>query len=90
MHQNPAIPTSRSLRSHPRLRRLLGAMSVFTMLMTIPQVVTIWVVHNAACVSILTWSTYVISAVLWLFFGIWKLDKNIYCHASDGSCLIVP
>jgi len=78
MHQNPATANSRSLSSHPRLRRLLGAMSVFTMLMTIPQVVTIWVGHNAGGVSILTWSTYFISAVLWLFFGIWKREKNIY------------
>ena len=78
MDQNPAMDDSRSLSSHPRLRRLLGAMSVFAMLMTIPQVLTIWVGHNAAGVSILTWGTYFISAVLWLFFGCWQGDKNIY------------
>jgi uncharacterized protein with PQ loop repeat len=78
MDQNPAMDDSRSLSSHPRLRRLLGAMSVFAMLMTIPQVLTIWVGHNAGGVSILTWGTYFVSAVLWLFFGCWLGDKNIY------------
>jgi uncharacterized protein with PQ loop repeat len=53
-------------------------MSVFTMLMTIPQVLTIWVGHQAAGVSLLTWSTYLLSAVLWLWFGIQRQDKNIY------------
>jgi uncharacterized protein with PQ loop repeat len=78
MDQNPAMDNSRSLSTHPGLRRLLGAMSIFTMLMTIPQVLTIWVGHNAGGVSILTWGTYFISAVLWLFFGCWQGDKNIY------------
>jgi len=31
-----------------KLRRLLGGMSIFTLLMTIPQVLTIWVSHQAA------------------------------------------
>jgi uncharacterized protein with PQ loop repeat len=60
------------------LRRLLGGMSIFTMLMTIPQVLTIWVGHQAAGVSIFTWSAYLVSAILWLWFGIQKGDKNIY------------
>ena len=38
------------------LRRILGFMSVFSMLMTIPQVWTIWVNHQAAGVSIASWS----------------------------------
>jgi len=53
-------------------------MSVFTMLMTIPQVATIWIGHQAAGVSILSWSAYLTSAVLWLVFGLRKRDRNIY------------
>jgi len=64
--------------SQPRLRRVLGGMSIFTMLMTIPQVLTIWVDRQAAGVSLLTWSTYFVSAILWLWYGIRKHDKNIY------------
>jgi uncharacterized protein with PQ loop repeat len=60
------------------LRRLLGGLSIFTMLMTIPQVLTIWVGHQAAGVSILSWGAYLASAVLWFWFGMRRHDKNIY------------
>lgn len=60
------------------LRRFLGGMSIFTMLMTIPQVLTIWVSHQAAGVSVVSWSAYLLSAVLWLWFGLRQRDKNIY------------
>mgnify|MGYP003577463543 CR=1 FL=1 len=53
-------------------------MSFFTMVMTIPQVLTIWLSHQAAGVSLLSWSAYLISAVIWFWFGIQKHDKNIY------------
>ena len=66
-------PTDRTL-----LRRLLGLMSVATMLMTIPQVWTIWVGHEAAGVSLLSWGAYLASALLWLWHGIAQGDRNIY------------
>jgi len=53
-------------------------MSVFTMVMTIPQVLTIWVGQQAAGVSLLSWAAYLASAILWFWFGIQKRDKNIY------------
>jgi hypothetical protein len=53
-------------------------MSVFTMLMTVPQVATIWVGHQAGGVSLLSWGAYLVSAVLWFGFGLQKRDKNIY------------
>jgi uncharacterized protein with PQ loop repeat len=65
--------------AHPTaFNRLLGGMSVFTMLMTIPQVLTIWVGHEAAGVSIVSWSAYLLSAILWFWYGFQKHDKNIY------------
>jgi uncharacterized protein with PQ loop repeat len=60
------------------MSRALGGMSVFTMLMTIPQVLTIWVGHHAAGVSIVSWSAYLLSALLWFWYGFQKHDKNIY------------
>jgi uncharacterized protein with PQ loop repeat len=60
------------------LRRIMGGMSIFTMLMTIPQALTIWIGQQAAGVSIVSWSAYLASAILWLWFGIRKQDKNIY------------
>jgi uncharacterized protein with PQ loop repeat len=60
------------------LQKLLGGMSVFTMLMTIPQIATIWYSHQASGVSIISWSAYLLSALLWLWHGIRQRDKNIY------------
>jgi uncharacterized protein with PQ loop repeat len=53
-------------------------MSVFTLAMTIPQVWTIWIGKQAAGVSVLSWSAYLLSALLWFWFGLKKRDKNIY------------
>ena len=58
--------------------KLLRVMSVATMLMTIPQVWAIWVEGNAGGVSLLSWGTYLVSAVLWFVYGIRKRDKTIY------------
>ena len=78
MHPDPALAVAHLSRPKTGLRRLLGVMSVFTMLMTIPQVLTIWVGQQAAGVSLLSWSAYLASAILWFCFGIQKQDKNIY------------
>ena len=61
-----------------RLERVLRALSVVTMLMTVPQVLTIWIDGNAAGVSIVSWSAYLLSACLWLMYGLQKHDKTIY------------
>lgn len=78
MFQNPTAPAIHDSHPDTMLRRLLGGMSLFTMLMTIPQVLTIRVSHQAGGVSLLSWSAYLLSAVLWLWFGVKKHDKNIY------------
>jgi uncharacterized protein with PQ loop repeat len=83
------------VHAHPSKRamsRLLGSLSLFTMLMTIPQVLTIWVGHQAAGVSLLSWCAYLVSAVLWLWYGIQRRDKNIYLPcvgwiALDGAVI---
>ena len=64
--------------SERMMRRLLGSMSLFTLLMTVPQVLTIWISRRAAGVSLLSWSAYLLSAVFWLTYGIRKHDRNIY------------
>jgi uncharacterized protein with PQ loop repeat len=60
------------------LSRVLGITSLFTMLMTIPQVLTIWLGHQAGGVSLLSWSAYLISAALWLWYGVQRRAPNIY------------
>ena len=78
MAPDPAIPPADATPSKTVMSRLLGGMSVFTMLMTVPQVLTIWVGHQAAGVSVLSWSAYLLSAILWFWYGLQKRDKNIY------------
>ncbi len=78
MAPDPTPPATSSSHSDTVLRRLLGSMSIFTLLMTVPQILTIWVGHQAGGVSVLSWSAYLLSAVLWLWFGLRQGDKNIY------------
>jgi uncharacterized protein with PQ loop repeat len=78
MALGPTIPTGDVAQSKTTMRRLLGGMSLFTMLMTVPQVLTIWVGHQAAGVSVVSWSAYLLSAILWFWYGLQKRDKNIY------------
>ena len=42
MYPNPTTATIQTAHSETLLRRILGGMSIFTMLMTIPQVLTVW------------------------------------------------
>jgi uncharacterized protein with PQ loop repeat len=78
MAPDPATPAGDAAQSKTVMSRLLGAMSVFTMLMTVPQLLTIWVGHQAAGVSVVSWSAYLFSAILWFWYGLQKRDKNIY------------
>jgi uncharacterized protein with PQ loop repeat len=78
MASDPMNPAGLTPSSQTFLRRILGGMSVFTLLMTVPQVLTIWVGHQAAGVSVLSWSAYLLSALLWFWYGLQKRDKNIY------------
>ena len=72
---------------------MLGGMSVFTILMTVPQVWTIWVGQQAAGVSVLTWSAYLASALLWFWYGLRRRDRNIYLPcigwiAADAAVIV--
>ena len=60
------------------MKRLLGGMSIFTLLMTLPQIYAIWASRQAAGVSLLSWTAYWISAFVWFVYGIQKHDRNIY------------
>jgi|ERR1041385_4144940 uncharacterized protein with PQ loop repeat len=78
MVHDPANAAARTAGADSGLRRLLGGMSMFTLAMTVPQVLTIWVGHQAGGVSILSWSAYLASALLWFWYGLRKRDRNIY------------
>jgi uncharacterized protein with PQ loop repeat len=60
------------------MKRLLGALSIFTLVMTVPQILAIWVSREAAGVSLLSWSAYWVSALVWFWYGVRQRDRNIY------------
>ena len=60
------------------LDKVLRAFSVVTLAMTVPQVWSVWSAHDVGGVSLLSWSTYLASAVLWFIHGWRKRDKTIY------------
>jgi uncharacterized protein with PQ loop repeat len=64
--------------SDTRFDRVLYALSIMTILMTIPQAVSVWMKRSAQGVSVLTWGTYLVSACVWLVYGLRKRDPTIY------------
>ena len=78
MTTHQTVSSDAGAQSDAILRRVLGGMSIFTLLMTVPQVWTIWINQQAAGVSILSWGAYLLSAVLWFWFGLKRREKNIY------------
>ena len=60
------------------LEKILRILSVFTMLMTVPQVLSIWLGRDAGGVSLISWAAYLFSACLWFIYGVQKRDKTIY------------
>ncbi len=57
---------------------MLNALSVFTLVMTVPQVVNVWRVSHPSGVSAASWCAYLVAACLWLVYGVIKHDKTIY------------
>lgn len=50
---------------------------IFGLVMTIPQVTRIWFEKNAAGVSVLSWSAYMLIAIFWLMYGFIHQEKPI-------------
>ena len=48
------------------------------MLMTVPQVLTIWMGRDASGTSLVSWVSYLVAACLWFIYGVQKGDKTIY------------
>jgi uncharacterized protein with PQ loop repeat len=77
MPPTPVTPTA-GLLAPPMMKRLLGGLSLFTLVMSVPQAWIIWSRRQAAGVSLLSWSAYLLSAAAWLVYGLQKHDRNIY------------
>jgi uncharacterized protein with PQ loop repeat len=58
--------------------KLLPAMSIFTMVMTVPQVWSVWIEQKTEGVSLLSWGAYTIAACLWFMHGLQRRDRAIW------------
>lgn len=58
--------------------RFLRWMAAGTMLMTIPQVISVWKGGQAGGVSLVSWLAYLGSSFAWLVYGIRKRDATIW------------
>ena len=74
----PYDPAAHGPAPHRGLAKVLRVLSIFTMLMTVPQVVSVWSGPAPGGVSIVSWAAYLLAACLWLVYGIQKRDKTIY------------
>jgi uncharacterized protein with PQ loop repeat len=75
------------------MKQLLAGLSIFTLVMTVPQILAIWLSRQAAGVSVLSWSAYWLSALVWFFYGVQKRDRNIYLPCIgwlvlDGAVIV--
>lgn len=57
--------------------KVIYVIATFGPVMTIPQLIKIWVEKNAIGVSALTWSAYLIVAIFWLIYGKMHNEKPI-------------
>ncbi|HUJ13100.1 MAG TPA: hypothetical protein VL284_04840 [Thermoanaerobaculia bacterium] len=61
------------------LERVIGVMSILTMIATVPQAVNVWSTRGGASgVSLISWLAYLVAACLWLVHGLRKRDPSIY------------
>src|SRR2546425_12829289 len=70
-----AVPKSSTTTTFDRL---LWVLSIITIVMTIPQVLSIWLNRTAEGVSVISWGTYLVAACVWLVHGIRQRDPAIY------------
>ena len=73
-----AVARSDGAESVSGLERILRALSIVTMLMTVPQVIAVWIGPSVEGVSLVSWLSYLVSACLWIVYGLRKHDKTIY------------
>jgi uncharacterized protein with PQ loop repeat len=79
----PAVCPPEGAPSRTPLEKALRIAAVGTMLMTVPQVWSIWTTIGPSDVSLASWIAYVVSSAAWLAYGIQKRDATI-CFANTG------
>ncbi|MBU0530099.1 MAG: PQ-loop domain-containing transporter [Candidatus Aenigmatarchaeota archaeon] len=81
-HKRKRIYQKKEPYPHPNkwkrlLDKLIYMIGMIAPIMTIPQVLQIWVEQNASGISILTWSAWTVVAVFWIIYGLAHKEKPI-------------
>jgi MtN3 and saliva related transmembrane protein len=83
-HQHVRKRLYKNLEIYPqenKLKHVLDILvyfaSLFGIVMTFPQLWIIWVEKNAAGISVLSWSAYTLTALIWMMYGIVHKEKPI-------------
>jgi len=77
MAHGPGASQATSTTNSP-VSKLLPFVSVVSMVMTFPQIWTVWAQGQVAGVSLWSWGTYLLGACLWFVHGLALRDKTIY------------
>ena len=59
------------------LDKIIYAVVLVDIVMTVPQLIDIWIGKNASGVSVASWSAYAATSFIWLFYGLVHKDKPI-------------
>jgi len=70
-----AYPSSDKLKNF--LDKLIYFVGIFTPIVTIPQLLEIWLNQNASGVSLISWAGYLIAVSFWLVYGLVHKEKPI-------------
>ncbi len=86
-HKRKRIHLKKEKYPHPNkwkrmLDKIIYVVGVVGPLMTLPQLYNIWVLKNAAGVSVLSWGAYALIAVVWLIYGFAHNEKPIVVNSS--------
>ncbi|QQG39509.1 MAG: hypothetical protein HYS81_03950 [Candidatus Aenigmatarchaeota archaeon] len=83
-HLHKRIRVHKKLEKYPHPDRLTNAMdkliyvvSIIMPLLTVPQVLTVWLDGNVSGLSLVTWVSYLVASVFWLAYGILHREKPI-------------
>lgn len=67
--------------------RLVTIIAVISPLITLPQLLSIYITRNASGVSSITWLAYIFTSAVWFSYGIMHKEKIIVINGILGMIL---
>lgn len=68
---------ARFSKSHLLLDKSIYFIALIGPIMTIPQILNVWIVKQTDGLSIYTWGSYFLINIVWLYYGLVHRDKAI-------------